>query len=218
MTVLNFQKGLTQSRAELEKWQCDKEGFVGLMDVMRNAKPTILLGVSGVPNQFTKDVVQEMAKHVERPIIFPMSNPTSRCEGVPADILRWTNGKALIATGSPFDDVELDGETYSIAQSNNCYIFPGMGLGILAVGAERVSDDMFMAATLTLSDHAPALHQIGGALLPDLSKIREVSKSIAIAVAKQAMEEGLAKKISDSELKKAIDDNMWNPTYRPVKA
>lgn len=218
MTVLNFQKGLTQSHEELAKWQCDKKGFVGLIDVMRNAKPTILLGVSGVPSQFTKDIVQEMAKHVKRPIIFPMSNPTSRCEALPSDIVRWTDGKALIATGSPFKDVELDGKTYSIAQSNNCYIFPGMGLGILAVGAKRVSDDMFMAATLTLSDHAPALHQAGGALLPDLAQIRDVSKSIAIAVAKQAMEEGLADKISGSELEAAINANMWKPAYRPVKS
>ena len=217
MTVLDFQKGLTQPHAKLAGWECGKEGFTGLMDVMRNAKPTILLGVSGVPNQFTKEIVQEMAKYVERPIIFPMSNPTSRCEGLPSDILRWTEGKALIATGSPFNDVELAGKTHSIAQSNNCYIFPGMGLGILAVGAKRVSDEMFMAAAFALSDHAPALHHTGGALLPDLADIRNVSTSIAIAVAKQAMEEGLADTMSDIELEKTINDYMWKPAYRPVK-
>ncbi len=218
MKVLDFQQKLTQSHAALSSWDCDKEDYIGLMDVMRNANPTILLGVSGVPNVFTKEVIEEMAKHVERPIIFPMSNPTSRCEALPADILKWTKGKALIATGSPFADVQLEGKSYAIAQSNNCYIFPGMGLGILAAGAKRVSDAMFMAASLTLSDCAPALHTQGGALLPDLADIREVSRKIAKSVALQAMQEGLAETLSEAELEKAIDDHMWNPAYRPVKA
>ncbi len=216
MTVLDFQKGLVQDKKNIADWKCDQKDFIGLKDVIRNAKPTILLGVSGVPNQFTKEIVQEMAKHVNRPIIFPMSNPTSRCEGIPADILNWTHGKALVATGSPFDDVELNGKTYSIAQSNNCYIFPGLGLGVLAVAAKRITDGMFMAATLSLSEHAPALHQEGGALLPDLADIREISKNIAIAVAKQAQKEGLAKKTSEAELLKAIEETIWTPQYRPM--
>lgn len=218
MTVLDFQKGLVQDHKKLTNWHCEKNDFISLLDVVRNAKPTILLGVSGVPNQFTKEIVQEMAKSVKRPIIFPMSNPTSRCEALPDDILNWTDGQALVATGSPFADVELNGKTYDIAQSNNCYIFPGLGLGVLAAGAKRISDGMFMAATLELSEHAPALHQAGGALLPDLTNIRAVSKAIAFAVAKQAQAEGLAKKTSEAELQQAIDANMWTPEYRPMCA
>lgn len=218
MTVLDFQKGLVQDQKKLSSWHCDKADFISLMDVMRNAKPTILLGVSGVPNQFTKEIVQEMAQHVQRPIIFPMSNPTSRCEALPADILNWTEGQALIATGSPFADVEWNGKTFHIAQSNNCYIFPGLGLGVLASGAKRVSDGMFMAATLELSEHAPALQEAGGAMLPDLADIREVSRCIAFAVAKQALAEGLAQKISEAELKKAIENFIWTPEYRPMCA
>lgn len=217
MTILDFQKGLVQDQKNLANWKYDKADYIGLMDVIRNAKPTILLGVSGVPNHFTKEIVQEMARHVEHPIIFPMSNPTSRCEGIPADILNWTDGKALVATGSPFADVQLNGKTYNIAQSNNCYIFPGLGLGVLAVGAKRVSDGMFMAATLALSELAPALHQAGDSLLPDLADIREVSRSIAIAVAKQAQKEKLAKPMSDAELIKAIDETIWTPEYRPME-
>lgn len=218
MTVLDFQKDLVQDQKNLSAWDCDKPDFISLMDVMRNAKPTILLGVSGVANQFTKEIVQEMAQHVQRPIIFPMSNPTSRCEALPADILNWTEGQALIATGSPFADVEWNGKTFHIAQSNNCYIFPGLGLGVLASGAKRVSDGMFMAATLELSEHAPALQEAGGAMLPDLADIREVSRHIAFAVAKQAQAEGLAKKTAEAELEKAINNFIWTPEYRPMRA
>lgn len=213
MTVLDFQKKFLQEEALAKNWTLEKPGTIGLMDVIRHIKPTILLGVCGVPGQFTQDAITEMASHVENPIIFPLSNPTSRAEALPEDILKWTNGKALIATGSPFDDVMFQGKKYSIAQCNNCYIFPGLGLGVLASGATRVSDTMFMAATLELSNHAPALHHNGGGLLPDLSKIPEVSSSIAFAVAKEAQGQGLAAKMKDEDLRKAILDHMWEPKY-----
>ncbi len=118
---------------------------------MRNARPTILIGASGQPGTFTEEIVRAMAEHAERPIIFPLSNPTSRAEATPADLIAWTDGRALIATGSPFDDVEYGGRRFPIAQCNNSYIFPGLGLGVRAVGARRVSDAMFMAAARALA-------------------------------------------------------------------
>jgi len=217
MSVTKPQKKLLQPKEKVIHWASQEADYISLMDVVKNAKPTILLGVSGAPNQFTQEIVEQMMSYCDYPIIFPMSNPTSRSEAKPEDLLRWTHGRALIATGSPFADVELDGKTYRIAQSNNCYIFPGLGLGILASGATRISDDMFMAASLTLSELAPALHQAGGALLPDLTDIRDVSKKIAFAVAKQAQDENLAQKISEEELQQRIDETMWTPSYRKIQ-
>jgi len=129
------------------------------------------------------------------------------------DLITWTKGRALVATGSPFEDVHYDGKTYPIAQSNNSYIFPGMGLGVLAVGAKRISDKMFMAATLALSELAPAVKQGHGRLLPELNDIREVSKHIAIAVAKQAIEEGHAVNMDESQIIKRVNETMWYPGY-----
>ncbi len=216
-SVLPFQKNLLQKHEVVADWQLQKAGYIGLEDVINNAKPTILLGVSGQPDQFKESMVKHMATYCDRPIIFPMSNPTSRCEAKPVDLIKWTKGKALVATGSPFDDVEFEGNKYPIAQSNNSYIFPGMGLGIVAIGAKRVSDDMFMAATLALSDAAPALHEANGALLPDLEDIREVSKKIAFAVAKKAVAEGLADKLSEEEMQSRINATMWEPEYREME-
>lgn len=215
--VLPFQQGLLQRHESVANWQLQTAGYIGLGDVINNAKPTILLGVSGQPNQFKEDMIKHMTTYCERPIIFPMSNPTSRCEAKPVDIIKWSKGKALVATGSPFADVDFVGKCYPIAQSNNSYIFPGMGLGIVAVGAKRVSDDMFMAATLALSDAAPALHETNGALLPDLENIRQVSEKIAFAVAKKAIQEGLADKRSDAEIKSRIKATMWQPKYREME-
>ncbi|MCB1828216.1 MAG: NAD-dependent malic enzyme, partial [Coxiellaceae bacterium] len=209
--LMPFQQKLTQP--------CDKTSSfssgdkIELIDVIEHAKPTILIGVSGQPNQFTEAMVQKMLTYTKRPIIFPMSNPISRCEAQPEDLLKWSNGQALVATGSPFPPVKLNGKTYEIAQSNNCYIFPGMGLGILACGAKRVSDAMFMQAARALAETAPALHTEGGALLPPLSDVRDVSKKIAFAVAKQAMEDGFASSISDEKLQQLIDETLWEPRY-----
>jgi malate dehydrogenase (oxaloacetate-decarboxylating) len=146
-------------------------------------------------------------------MIFPMSNPTSRIEAIPEDIIRWTEGRALVATGSPFEPVTYQGREYPIAQSNNSYIFPGMGLGILAAGATRVSDDMFMAAAVALSESSPALTDPQGSLLPSLDDIRAVSCRIALAVARQAQAEGLADKTSDDELERRIEQTTWEPRY-----
>jgi len=213
--ILPFQEKLVQSEARVKDWRTDGADVISLLDVVRNAKPTILLGVSGQPGLFTQAVIEEMAKHTERPIVFPLSNPTSRIEATPADVIAWTKGEAIIATGSPFDPVEWNGATFPIGQCNNSYIFPGMGLGILGIGARRVSDGMFMAAAEALGNCSPALKDPKAALLPPLEQVREVATEIAYAVAAQALEEGLADPCDADEMKRRIDARRWEPTYRP---
>jgi malate dehydrogenase (oxaloacetate-decarboxylating) len=158
-----------------------------------------------------------MNTHCPRPIVFPLSNPTSRVEATPNDIIRWTNGEALVATGSPFEPVKHDGNTYPIAQCNNSYIFPGIGLGVLAVNARRVTDEMLMESSRALATCSPLAINGQGALLPPLESIHSVSKKIAFAVAKKAIEQGVAQKISDEALEKAIEGGFWQPVYRRYK-
>jgi malate dehydrogenase (oxaloacetate-decarboxylating) len=184
---------------------------------MRNAKPTVLVGVSGAPGLFSEDVIKEMHKHCARPIVFPLSNPTSRVEATPNDIIRWTNGEALVATGSPFDPVVHDGKTYPIAQCNNSYIFPGIGLGVLAVQAKRVTDEMLMESSRALATCSPLAINGQGALLPPLEAIHSVSKKIAFAVGKKAIEQGVALEITDEALEEAIEASFWQPVYRRYK-
>ncbi|MCK6261842.1 NAD-dependent malic enzyme [Vibrio sp. ZSDE26] len=214
--LLDFQQRLVQKNADTKDWQTDGSAF-SLLDVMTNAKPTVLIGVSGAPGLFSKDVIQEMHKHCERPIVFPLSNPTSRVEATPNDIIRWTNGEALVATGSPFDPVVHDGKTYPIAQCNNSYIFPGIGLGVLAVSAKRVTDEMLMESSRALSECSPLAINGQGALLPPLESIHSVSKKIAFAVAKKAIEQGVALEITDEALEAAIEQHFWQPVYRRYK-
>ena len=211
--LLPFQQKLLQPQQHVRDWASDPGAGVSLMDVVQHARPTILVGVSAQPGLFTEEIVKTMASYASRPMIFPMSNPTSRIEAIPEDIIRWTEGRALVATGSPFEPVTYQGREYPIAQSNNSYIFPGMGLGILAAGATRVSDDMFMAAAVALSESSPALTDPQGSLLPSLDDIRAVSRRIAMAVARQAQAEGLADKTSDDELELRIEQMSWEPRY-----
>lgn len=214
MPMQPFQKPFAKARSALEKWPCGREKNISLASVITYGRPTMLLGVSGQPGTFTQELIKEMARHTDRPIIFPLSNPTSRAEATPADLIKWTDGRALIATGSPFPPVEYKGETYDTAQCNNCYIFPGMGLGIIASGAKRVTDEMFMAAAITLSEQAPAMHTAGGALLPQLSTIQEVSQKVALAVALEAQKQGLAPAICPEATQDAIQKSFWHPRYR----
>lgn len=209
------QQKLVQPYERVEAWAGNAAAGISLMDVIQQAKPTILVGVSAQPGLFTEDIVKAMAANASRPMIFPMSNPTSRAEAVPEDLIRWTGGQALIATGSPFEPVNYKGKSYPIAQCNNSYIFPGLGLGILAVNARRVSDDMFMAASVALSECSPALTDPQAALLPSLEDIRDVSRRIAVVVARQAQAEGLAEQTTDDELEKRIDATFWEPEYLP---
>ncbi len=211
--LLPFQRTLLQPLAAVEDWASGPDGRIELMDVMRHAKPTVLVGVSGQPGTFSQEVVLEMAKHVERPIIFPLSNPTSRIEAMPSDLINWTEGRALIATGSPFEPVTYKGHEYPIAQCNNSYIFPGMGLGILGSGATRVSDKMFMAAADALSSQAPALQDGEGALLPPLSEARSAAMAVAVAVAQTAQDQGYALPSTEDELRQALREKYWQPDY-----
>jgi malate dehydrogenase (oxaloacetate-decarboxylating) len=212
-TLLDFQKKLAQKTINVEQW----DGFsdhISLLDVVNNAKPTVLIGVSGAPGLFTEEIIRAMHSHCERPIVFPLSNPTSRVEATPKDVLHWTSGQALVATGSPFEPVVIDGETVEIAQCNNSFIFPGIGLGVLASGATRVSDEMLMASSLALSECSPLGKNGTGSLLPALEDIQEVSKYIAFAVAKKAIEQELALPCPDELLTQKIDSNFWEPEYR----
>ncbi|MEW6542720.1 MAG: NAD-dependent malic enzyme [Nitrospirota bacterium] len=213
LTLLPFQEKFVQPRAALAGWKLARPDRVELADVVANVRPTILIGASGVPGVFTEPVVREMARHVGRPIIFPLSNPTERAEAKPADLLAWTDGNALVATGSPFEPVSFRGRTVPIAQCNNSYIFPGLGLGVLAVGAKRVTDGMFMAASLALAECAPALQSREAPLLPPLTEIRSVSRRIALAVAAEAQRAGLAAPTSRDELERLVEGKMWAPRY-----
>ncbi|MBE4513301.1 NAD-dependent malic enzyme [Vibrio parahaemolyticus] len=214
--LLDFQQRLVQKHSNTKEWENEGNGF-SLLDVMRNAKPTVLIGVSGAPGLFSQEVIEEMHKHCKRPIVFPLSNPTSRVEATPNDIIRWTNGEALVATGSPFDPVVHEGRTYPIAQCNNSYIFPGIGLGVLAVNAKRVTDEMLMESSRALATCSPLAINGRGALLPPLEEIHLVSKKIAFAVAKKAIEQGVALEITDEALSDAIDQAFWQPVYRRYK-
>ncbi|MFH4663935.1 NAD-dependent malic enzyme [Vibrio cidicii] len=214
--LLDFQQRLVQKHSVTGEWQSEGNGF-SLFDVVMNAKPTVLIGVSGAPGLFTQEIIEEMHKHCPRPIIFPLSNPTSRVEAIPADIIRWTKGEALVATGSPFDPVIHEGKTYPIAQCNNSYIFPGIGLGVLAVNARRVTDEMLMESSRALATCSPLAIHGRGALLPPLEEIHTVSKRIAYAVAKKAIEQGVALEIADDALQVAIEQHFWQPVYRRYK-
>lgn len=214
--LINFQKKLVQMRSTINEWDTE-DNNISLLDVMRNAKPTVLIGVSGVPGLFSEEVIREMHAHCERPIIFPLSNPTSRVEATPADIIRWTDGNALVATGSPFEPVVHNGKTYPIAQCNNSYIFPGIGLGVLAVGARRVTDEMLMESSRALAECSPLAINGSGALLPPLEEIQNVSRHIAFAVAKKAVEQRKAPKNTDERIKEKINDNFWDAEYRRYK-
>ncbi|ANB97276.1 NAD-dependent malic enzyme [Vibrio parahaemolyticus] len=214
--LLDFQQRLVQKHSNTKEWENEGNGF-SLLDVMRNAKPTVLIGVSGAPGLFSQEVIEEMHKHCKRPIVFPLSNPTSRVEATPNDIIRWTNGEALVATGSPFDPVVHEGRTYPIAQCNNSYIFPGIGLGVLAVNAKRVTNEMLMESSRALATCSPLAINGRGALLPPLEEIHLVSKKIAFAVAKKAIEQGVALEITDEALNDAIDQAFWQPVYRRYK-
>ena len=214
--LLDFQSKLAQNHDDVAAWASTGE-IITLLDVVKNAKPSVLIGVSGQPGLFTEEVIRTLAQHCERPIILPLSNPTSRVEAVPADIIKWTEGRALIATGSPFEPVEYEGKTFNISQCNNSYIFPGIGLGVLAVGATRVTESMLMASSNALADCSPKLQNIDADLLSDLNEIQKVSKIIAFKVAKAAMEAGVAPIISDDLLNKEIENNFWKPEYRDYK-
>ncbi|PST96589.1 NAD-dependent malic enzyme [Photobacterium iliopiscarium] len=214
--LLNFQQALIQKNTNIKDWELS-DNNISLLDVMRNAKPTVLIGVSGVPGLFSEEVIREMYAHCPRPIIFPLSNPTSRVEATPFDLIHWTEGNALVATGSPFAPVVYEGKTYPIVQCNNIYIFPGIGLGVLAVNAHRVTSEMLMESSRALAECSPLAIHGEGPLLPGLEDIQKVSRKIAFAVAKKAVEQHKAPKHSDERIREKIDANFWKSGYRRYK-
>jgi malate dehydrogenase (oxaloacetate-decarboxylating) len=217
MSVLPAQRQFVKPRSAGAGWTLEHPGRIDLLDVVRNAKPTTLIGVSGQPNTFTEAVVRAMAANVARPIILPLSNPTSRSEAKPEDLLVWTEGRALIGTGSPFPPVSWEGREVPINQTNNSYIFPGMGLGILAVSARRVTDGMFLAAAKCLADLSPALSGSSERLLPAVAELRSVSFSVARAAALRAIQDGVAEPVDGQNLESRIAANMWEPLYLPYR-
>ena len=214
--LLPFQRPYARRRAEVEHWAVADPNHITLEDVIRNAKPTILIGTSTRGGAFSRHIVEEMASYCARPIIFPLSNPTSRAEATPADLLTWTDGRALVATGSPFGPVDYDGIRYQIAQANNALIFPGLGLGVATCRAERVTEGMIAAAAEALASMVNAYRQ-GAPLLPTMSDLRMVSATVAVAVAKQAEREGLAREPLTDPIQQ-IYNRMWQPVYPPVEA
>jgi malate dehydrogenase (oxaloacetate-decarboxylating) len=212
-----IQRTLAQSSERVQGWSSSPGGAISLLDVVRHARPTILIGASGQSKTFTQEVVTTMATQVAHPIIFPLSNPTSRAEAAPTDLITWTEGRALVATGSPFEDVNFGGRRYVISQCNNSYVFPGLGLGVRAVKARRVSDGMLMAAARALASTSPASREPQGPLLPPLSESRNVARTIALAVAAAAQSDGLADPCSADELERLVDAKMWVPRYLPIR-
>lgn len=212
----DFQQKLTQSNISLKSWDIEGE-YASLIEVMHGAKPDILIGVSGQAGIFSEDVIKAMKEHCSTPIIFPLSNPSRQVEARPSQVIKWTEGNVIIATGSPFDPVEYQGKIFPIAQCNNSYIFPGIGLGVIAGNISRITDRMLQVASETLAAASPVANTGKGELLPPLTGIAELSKNIAFAIAKVAFEQGLALEISDDELREQIEFNFWKPEYRKYR-
>src|ERR1700722_10307722 len=201
---------------DVQGWK-QPNGEITLLDVVRHAKPSVLIGVSGQPGAFTEQAVREMAKYSERPVIFPLSNPTSRSEATAQDLMDWTEGRALIGTGSPFEPVSVGEERIPITQTNNSYIFPGLALGILASKAKRVTDTMVKAAAEELIRHLPTQKDKNASLLPPISEAREIGRQIGLAVGKQAIRDGQAQVPDEPALNREVQANIWEPVYVPYE-
>jgi malate dehydrogenase (oxaloacetate-decarboxylating) len=217
MNVAPFQQPFVQERSLLASWSLEQAGRASLLDVVSNAKPTALIGVSGQPGAFSEPVVCAMCAVNRRPVIFPLSNPTSRAEATPADIQCWSDGHAVVGAGSPFPPLARNGRSVAVDQTNNSYIFPGVGLGAIAVQARRITDTMFMAAAKALAERSPARRDGNGNLLPPVTALRDIAVAVARAVATQAVNEGLAPPMTEREIDAAITAKMWQPKYLPYR-
>ena len=214
--LYDFQRRLAQEEQCHSDWEIPSDD-IDLATVVANARPTVLIGVSGQPGLFTQQLIETMFEHCEHPIIFPLSNPSKRVEATPEDIIVWTQGKALVATGSPFQPVFYQGKTYPIAQCNNSYIFPGIGLAVVAAEIKRINNDMMMVASEVLATASPMMSDASGALLPPLNEVGKLSKAIAYAVAQYAQQQGLAPGMSEQELRSRIEECFWLPRYRDYR-
>jgi malate dehydrogenase (oxaloacetate-decarboxylating) len=212
------QKPFAQARASVADWKLDSPDKIGLLDVVRNAKATVLVGVTAKPGLFSKEILEQMAQNDERPVILPLSNPTAKSECAPEDVAKATEGKGLVATGSPFAAVEFNARRIVVSQCNNTFVFPGVGLGALVSKAPKITDEMFLAVSKALSRQVTAKQRQDGHLLPEIRDIRRVSKEVAKAVAIQAREDGLGRLLEDDELDALVTKAQWTPqykTYRP---
>jgi malate dehydrogenase (oxaloacetate-decarboxylating) len=215
-TLRDFQVPYARTAAEVAGWQRGADGRIDLAEVVARTRPTMLIGTSTQPGAFSEAIVTAMAEHAERPVIMPLSNPTSRSEAQAADLIAWTGGRALIATGSPFPPVSYGGVEYQVAQANNALIFPGLGLGVTISRARRVSDGMLAAAASALAEMADCTNP-GAAVLPPVTRMREVSAAVAEAVARAAVAESLSEVPLDG-LAERVRAAMWEPAYPQVEA
>ncbi len=206
-----FQRPYARPADEVADWEPVTGRSIGLAEVVHNVHPTVLIGTSGQPGAFTREIIAEMASHTDRPIIMPLSNPTSLIEASPADLIEWTDGRAMIASGSPFDPVTYQRRKYAIAQANNAFVFPGIGLGVAVSRATRVTDGMIAAAARAVAGLADPSRR-GASLLPKVSELRHVSATVAIAVAEAAAREGIATRVLDNPVQQTFDA-MWTPVY-----
>jgi len=211
----DFQQPYARPTAEVAGWASAADGRIGLAEVVAHARPTMLIGTSTQAGAFTEPLVRQMAAHTERPIIMPLSNPTSRSEALPADLIRWTDGRALVATGSPFAPVRHDGVTHHIAQANNALVFPGLGLGVIVSGARRITDPMLVAAADAVARLSDATRP-GSPLLPPVEDLRRVSAAVGIAVALAADREGLARTPVTEPIRQ-VHEAMWRPAYPRIE-
>lgn len=215
-TLTDFQRPYARATIEIKSWKIAGK-VPNLLEVVHHAKPTILVGCSAVSGAFTEEVVRAMSTYTERPIILPLSNPTSRAEAHPADLYRWSDGKALVATGSPFGEITYKEKTIRISQSNNAFIFPGIGLGVIACRPKTLTDEMIWMAAETLSQFSPVLEEKDAPLLPDLSRIREISLTIAKRVIEKAREQNLSTFQNERSVDEAIKQVIWQAQYYPYE-
>jgi malate dehydrogenase (oxaloacetate-decarboxylating) len=208
----DFQQPYARPRAEVSDWAGDAP--IGLVEVVARVHPTMIIGTSAQAGAFTESILREMAAHVERPMVFPVSNPTDRIEAVPADVIDWTDGRALIATGTPWDPVTHRGTDYVIGQANNALSYPGIGLGTIVARATRVTDGMLLAAAEAIAGLVD-VHELGAALLPHVGNLRLTSATVAVAVARRAAQDGVAE-VDLSDPIQAVQDQMWRAAYPPL--
>jgi malate dehydrogenase (oxaloacetate-decarboxylating) len=209
----DFQQGYARPRSEIADWAVD--GTVGLLEAVDRVHPTIIVGTSTKGGAFTEQVIRAMAKGVARPLIFPLSNPTERIEAVPADVIKWTDGRGLVGTGTPWDSVLYKGTDYDIGQANNALIYPGIGLGTIVSQAEHVTDGMLLAASEAIAGLVD-VSRPGAGLLPQVENLRAVSATVAVGVAEQAVTDGVGK-ADLSDPVQAVQKSMWQAVYRPLE-
>jgi malate dehydrogenase (oxaloacetate-decarboxylating) len=215
--LTDAQRRYGRDRAEVADWQIDSQlGGIPLAEVVRRVHPTVLIGTSARPGAFSRDIIIEMALHADRPVILPMSNPTELAEATPADLIAWTGGRALVATGSPFEPVDYQGTRYVIGQANNALIFPGLGLGAIATRAARITDGMLSAAAHAVAGLVDTSAP-GTPLLPEVEALRETSLAVAVAVARAARADGVAERPLSGDVAGQVRMLMWQPAYRPVR-